>query len=260
MAGAPARLDEGGVRGEPTPVALETSMERGTRATVSARCGLLRGAALTALALLAACNPHLEGNGQLLEQERSLPAFSGIRLSDGLAAHVTIGTPQSVRVFADSNLVQFIQTEVDPVTVGTAATPTPVLHVWASEHIQPTIPPSVVITVPSLSYVLSEDGSVVDVLALASPALWIEAVGHGEVSLAGVGGDLLEATLSDGSLDATGYPVGTAQVTLSGASRAALDAGLVTGTASGSSIVDNLVGSGPCFVTTLASALVSCHP
>jgi hypothetical protein len=181
-------------------------------------------------------------------------------VSDGLAAHVTIGTPQSVRVFADSNLVQFIQTEVDPVTVGTASTQTPVLHVWASEHIQPTVPPSVVITVPSLSYVMSEDASAVGVLALASPALSIEAVGRGEVSLAGLGGDLLEATLTDGSLDATGYPVGTAQVALSGASRAELDAGLVTGTASGTSLIDNLVGSGPCFVTTAATALVSCHP
>jgi hypothetical protein len=235
-------------------------MERGTRATVRSPGGLPWGAAVAALALLAACTPHLEGNGQLLEQERSVPAFSGIRVSDGLIAHVTIGSPQSVRVFADSNLVQFIQAEVDPVTVGTGATQTQVLHVWASEHILPTIPPSVVLTVPSLSYVLSEDASAVDVLALASPALWLEAVGHGEVSLAGLGGELLEATLSDGSLDASGYPVGTAQVVLSGASRAELEAGVVTGTASGTSIVDNLAGSGPCFVTTMASALVSCHP
>ena len=252
---------EGGVRGGPTRAAIEAPRLRGTRATVRPARVL---PALAALALVAACHPHLEGNGQLAEQDRTVDAFTGVWVSDGVAAHVTIGSPQSVRVFADSNLVQSIETEVDPLVVGTHLSPdvgtTPVLRVWVSGQVDPTIPPSVVVTVPSLSFVRAQDGSTADVVGLASPGLRVEAASNGEVSVAGPGGDHLDVALTDGSADASAYPVGTAQVSLSGASRAELDAGLVTGTASGTSIVANLVGSGPCYVTTTGSARVTCHP
>ena len=188
--------------------------------------------------------------------------FAGVRVGDGIAAHVTAGSAQSLRVIGDSNIVPNIMTQTEPTLVTTVggSVSVPVLRVWLTQPANPTIPSQVVITVPSLSYVRAEDGAPVEVNKAEAPAMRIEGFTGGEVTLIGPGGPYLEAVLSDASLDAGYYPVALAWVELSGESRADLDSsGPVTGAASGSSVVDNMLGSGPCLVTTTGSARTSCH-
>ena len=217
--------------------------------------------AAAALAALSACNPTLQGNGVLAEETRTVGAFTGVHVQDGVAAHVTVstGSAQSVRVVGDANIVPHIVTETEPEQVSSTAT-VQALNVRVDGSYQPTIAWAVVVTMPSLVLVKASDASPVDVKNAAAPSMHVDASGRSAVTLAGSGGDFLDAHLSDASLYARSYAVAAAWVDLSGGSRAELQSsGPVTGTAGGSSLVDNMLGVGPCFVVTSGSARTACH-
>jgi hypothetical protein len=216
--------------------------------------------AAAALAALPACNPTLQGNGVLAEETRTVGAFTGVCVQDGVAAHVTVstGSAQSVRVIGDANIVPHIVTETEPEQVSSTST-VQALHVRVDGSFQPTIAWAVVVTMPSLTLVKANDASPVDVKNAAAPWMRVDAGGRSAVTLAGNGG-ILDAHLSDASLDARIYPVDAAWVDLSGGSWAALkSSGQVAGTAGGSSLVDNMLGIGPCFVVTTGAARTACH-
>lgn len=231
------------------------------RATRSGLTGVL----LAALAL-AACEPYIQGNGVYHEEDRtgSLGSFAGVRLEEGIAATVTSGAAdRNVRVSGDANVVRYVRTEVRRETVRGAAVD--VLRVWVdvpSGGYSSTYPLRATIRSPEIRFACAEgDGARIDLQEAATAELVLEARGDGEILVRGPGGPAVHATLADASVDAGGYPTGTAEVLLTGASRLELAASVsVTGDASGTSELDNLRGAGTCAVVLHDAAKALCRP
>jgi hypothetical protein len=220
--------------------ALELRRDRGARITA-----WRRGVALwLGAALLAGCNPLLQGNGVYLEETRTFPvAFEGVRCEEGVTTVVTVaeGEPQSVKVIGDANLVSGYATALADAGGLT------ILRVWVSleDDYAPTIPPKVVVTVPAFSYVYAQDSTFVEVKR--APAATFT-------------GGPLSVTLATATLDAGDYPAERASVALTGRGSARLhvDApGEIEGTVAGEMALEN-AGTGPCNVTTSGAATVTC--
>ena len=186
-------------------------------------------------------------------------AFVGLRIEDGVSAHVTAGEPQGVRVIGDANVIQYIVTLTEPQAVGT--TTIPVLRVRVTEGYSRDDPALRDHHHPGA--LLREDAG--RVARRGEEGVGAVLPGRGlrrerrHARRAGRG-----ATSTRGSRTAGSTPAGTRWrapgSSSRGNSRADLaSSGPVTGTASGTSVVDNLLGTGPCFVTTTGSAKTICR-
>ena len=90
-----------------------------TALPLATRVALLIAAA-AAIALLAGCNPEVQGNGVYFEDQRTRDAFEGVHVERGIAVYVTAGENQSIKVIGDANVVPNIATVVlDSEMVGT---------------------------------------------------------------------------------------------------------------------------------------------
>lgn len=245
-----------GVRLTASP--LEHPRDRRSGVTPLPRCtrGLLT--AVAAIVALVGCDPPVRGDGRYYEEARTFDEpFTGVRAQDRLSVFVTAGREQTVTVSGDGNIVRDkIKTRLlDPVMVGTQSVR--VLHAYVDPpDYEPTIPPRVVITVASFAYVNASDASKVEVRGAEASTFRVQAGGESIVTLVGTpGADELEIELVNANLEADTYPVGLAFVELMGNSSAHLScAGPVTGTASGTSVVDNRLGAGECEVELSGAA------
>lgn len=248
--------------GAPTSSSLSSPSTCGVRATLLAR--VLRSGAVGLLALaLGGCDTLVQGNGVYFEEVREdVGPFVGLRVEDGIQATVTAQTAaQRVLVSGDANVVRIIRTEVE---VGAGR---PVLHVFIQETFERTIPPAVVVEVPSFEYVSATQGSRIRVgnagtdifTVVADQGSAVQLLGKDDVDPAG---ETIEVEIASGAvLDATRYPVSaTASVALSGASAAKLHSdGPVTGTVANASRLENLYGTGHCaLVSKDDTSTVSC--
>jgi hypothetical protein len=204
--------------------------------------------ALLALASLAACDTFVAGNGVFREETRTVDPFDGIDVGYGIEATVTGGAAtRSVVISGDENVIQYIATRVEGGVLTTRLEGT---GDFTSVH-----PLRLVVSTPELVSVRAFGDARVDVTGASAPAFRAAVTERSVVTLAGAGGASLEATLSGGArLDAHGYRVGGAQVTLTGASRAHVYSdGDVTGTAEGQSVVE-VEGGGACLVVLTSGA------
>jgi hypothetical protein len=207
----------------------------------------------------AGCEPYVEGNGVLREEARELPSFGGVVVSDGIQAAVTVGAAaQLVTVRGDENVLEFVDTVVtDRPGVGA------VLEVRTGSAYQSQHEVGVVVSVPVLSYLAASDASPATVVGAAAPVFTVEAVDGSHLVLSGGGGARLVTTLGGGqhggaSLDARGYPVSDAEVTLTAGAVARVHAATsVSGVVGGASRVEN-EGAGTCAVTASGASVVVC--
>jgi hypothetical protein len=250
------RCDAAWVGNAPTATAVGVPRRRGAAIT----------ACVCAVALLAGCSPHVGVNGVYMEDPRpDLAPFAGIHVENGVSAVITSGAAaQAVRVIGDSNVVPYIETEVelDPDMGGS------LLHVRVTEPYEPTIPPVVIVSVPAFRYVRADVAAAhaptVLVQDADAPAFRVVASGEAVVTIEQAlvhAGRAIEAVLASAALDATEYVTSTAAVTLTGDAMAKLHSSNgVTGTAADTSVVNNDLGGGPCLVTKSATATVTCGP
>jgi hypothetical protein len=222
-----------------------------------------RVAALAVLALaapLAGCEPYVEGNGVRGEETRSVSAFGGLAISDGIQAIVTVGAAdQSVRIEGDQNVLQYLETTVEGRPLHG-----PVLVVDTDPSYRSNHPLKVTVAVPALAYVAAIEASPVAVTGAASDAFTVEASDGSNVSLAGAGGTRLVVMLGGGQhggarLDARAYPVQQADVTVSeGAVASVRASAAVQGSAAGAGTRVENSGDGVCAVTASGGAEVVC--
>jgi hypothetical protein len=232
----------------PTSVAIRGQGRRCAAATGVPRSARLAWFGAVGLAaLLAGCDPYVEGNGVFREEDRTpAEAFTGIHVEDGIEAVVTSGAAQQkVVVSGDANIVRdYLKTEV--VTDQGSG---PVLHVridtggggWSAS-----ITPRVVVDLAELRYVGAED-SHVTAAGVATLLFAVEAYGDSEVLVSGSGGGRIEVVASGSEVDAGFYLVSEgALVDLSSGARAVLNSdGPVAGSVRGGCTLANL-GSGSC--------------
>jgi len=246
-----------------TSPALRSSRARGASATPLPRSARRLGVAALLVAALA-CRPYVQGNGVFLEEDRSpsVGPFTGVHVEDGIDATVTSGAAtQSVVVSGDANVVKYVKTEVKTETVRGVAVG--VLHVSVDVpggEFETTIPIRAVIRVRALGFAAASEDARIDVADAATPELVIEARGGSQVSVRGLGGTSLYATLDAAALDAGSYAVSFAEVNLTAKSFAQLRADVtVTGSVQGASTVENLLGTGVCDVTKDEASTVRCN-
>lgn len=229
------------------------------------------GAALLAAAL-AACEPHVDGNGVFLEEDWSgLPAFEGVQVEDGVEAIVTVGGQKSVKLSGDENVVS----KVAPQVIDDAETGVKVLRVRVEESYTTFHPLRLVVTVPALSLIRASGHSddtetSVDASGVQAAALRVSIADRARVVVqgAGTGGtSTLLATVSGHSteegvaveLDARSYPVAAAEVALSGGARAWVKASQeVTGSAASGTVIRNF-GVGACLVVDGQGEPLTCE-
>lgn len=62
--------------------------------------------------VLASCNSHITPSGNVITVERNVEGFSKVAVSHGLRATITMDVDESLKVTADDNLLQYIDTYV----------------------------------------------------------------------------------------------------------------------------------------------------
>jgi hypothetical protein len=203
----------------------------------------------TLLAALAACSPHVEGNGiyaQRVFDAGAVPAFQRVAVDlprDGngqpviASIHAGDGARQVV-VSGDQNVVEHVRPQVDAgqlrAVIDVSYTVVHPLQLW--------------VQAPGLVAVDALAGAQVTVVEAGAPSFSVTVQGQAEVALSGGGGDLLTVDASEGGqLDAASYPAGAAQVTLSGGASAKLWSGApVSGSATGTGTVVKVKGDVGC--------------
>ena len=198
---------------------------------------------------LAACRSQVQGNGELGVEQRTVAPFDAVEISLGIEAAVTANAAaQALTLSGDSNLLPLIRT---PVEAGLLRT---TLH--GVDGVDPINPLRLSAQAVRLQRVKAIEASIVDVngagSAAAGFAFTVEADERSSVSLAGPGGHELIVKLSGGALlDASSYPVASANLLLTGPSVLRLDcSGDLTGSAADKSSV-TVTGGGRCDGLTL---------
>lgn len=96
--------------------------------------------------LLSSCwmiGPSVRGNGNVTEETRNLDGFDEIEVSLGMNVYITQGSPAIVKVIADNNLHDVIETDVDG----------DVLKVYVSANIREAREMKVMVTVEDITRV-----------------------------------------------------------------------------------------------------------
>lgn len=218
----------------------------------STRLGLVSLLAAT----LAACTPHVDGNGVFAERTLDLAAFDRLEIGLGIEATVTANAAaRTVVISGDENLLQYIDVGVDSSTLHTS---TELSGGFTTVH-----PLRLRIETPELVAVKAEDEARLSISGASGSTFAVDAERQAQVTLVGAGGEALVVRLRDRSvLFGYGYPVGGATLDVADGSTAQLRAsgavsGAVAGGAHGGSHVE-VIGGGTCSLAPEAGS--TCTP
>jgi hypothetical protein len=162
------------------------------------RKGMWVGFTLLA-AVLTGCEygPHVEGNGNLVHEERPVADFVELEVNDGIEVRVKVepGAPTQVRLVGDENLVELIRTE----HAGRDR-----LHVYFDDddvgHWDSRNPLRAELTVSRLESVVRSGGSTMDVFGtLDARSFRVTASGGGHLRVSGLEAEDLDLQLSGGA-------------------------------------------------------------
>jgi len=156
---------------------------------------LIRGHPATVLLLIvvtalltAACRDRVEGSGQAVTEQRSVPSFTELRVRGALTVEVRIGQPQSVAITGDNNVVAVIKAEVSDGR----------LSVEPEKNYESAMPLRVAIVVPELESIEASGASTITVGGLDADELRIRASGASMVRASG-SAERIEASASGAS-------------------------------------------------------------
>lgn len=139
------------------------------------------------------------GSGRVASETRTVPAFQSIELDGSMDLKVRQGTPQSVQVEADDNLLNLLQTVVE------GSGPNARLHIqWQPrQSLRTRAKVLVTVVVPTLSGVALRGSGDLQLEALHTPALKLALSGSGDARLKDLSTEELVLSLS-GSGDVAG--------------------------------------------------------
>ena len=190
--------------------------------------------AVASTAGIVACSAFgTQGKGDIQTESRTVAAFTGVQVGDGIRAIITAGPVPTVEVKAQANILPLVATQVADGT----------LWVHATEGYHTDTAVEVDITVPGIGYLSLSGGSHAEVTAGAVDDLQVVLSGGSNATATGTAQGL-SVQASGGSRADLGKLVATNVILdLSGGSNATVSAtGKATGTASGGSHVTVLGG------------------
>ena len=150
----------------------------------------------------------ITGSGPLVQENRDVGGITGVELATSGTLHITMGRPTSLRVEAQENLMQYIETDVRGRTL--------LIHTPPGTDIRSTRPIKYYLTVEKLDeMVISSDGDI-EAGDLKSDSLSVQINSSGNVSVGSLDGSSLEVRISSsGELKITGGQVGEQRIRLS---------------------------------------------
>jgi DUF4097 and DUF4098 domain-containing protein YvlB len=176
-------------------------------------------------------NSGIDGTGPRVEKELQLADLNGLKLTLSADVYLTQGNTQSVRVSAQQNIIDLLETKVE----------NGVWKIKTSEQIGKHTPIKIYITVPRMNYVsLSGSGDIFtentfsnnDKVTIAvsgsgnirfkTTARQTEVTlsGSGDIDLQGSTGDVAVSISGSGDIDAYNFSAANCQVSISGSGNA----------------------------------------
>lgn len=146
--------------------------------------------AVSALLILSACQSvGIVGSGTSATQQRSVAAFDVVNIDNAFEATVTVGSPQSVSVTADDNILPLVETIVRG---------NQLIVQMKSNFRSNATRPKIAITTPNLTGVDASGASMVTITGVKSPTFFTRASGATQVTGSGAT-DALTLTASGAS-------------------------------------------------------------
>jgi hypothetical protein len=162
---------------------------------------------LVAIAVAAVTGCAARGNGEQGAEDRTVDAFHGVDVGGVFTLDAAEGSPSSVRVEGDANLVALVETRVDG----------GILHVTTRERISPSLPLVVRVRTPELREV-DVSGAADATLTTSQPRFELEVSGASDVTVRGTT-QSFELDVSGASdVDASALKADAVEIDASGAS------------------------------------------
>jgi len=205
--------------------------------------------ALVIVIALAACQvgttgPAEIGSGTSKTEDRTVPAFSGVSAEATIIAEVTVGSPASVAVTADDNLLDNVQTSV----AGS------VLELRLTGNLSIRTPVRVRIVMPAVSELNAESSAEVRAAGVDAQSLRVRSESSGRVSATGRATSLDIRGTSAGQIELGELDAASATVALESAAMARLHVSQsVEGSVAGAAVL-TVAGSPSSMKVTTASA------
>jgi hypothetical protein len=188
----------------------------------------LMWASLLATAL-AGCG-DIQGNGDIVEQERLVGSFMGVFLAEGLHGEVTVGPEPSVKIRGDSNLLEFIQLNLREGVLTS--------ELDGSMGLLPTEPIVVTIVTPTLKQLSAANGTHLSARGISTESLLLRASTRARVNVSGSARNLTLEAANDSDVQAGELAVETASIHVSGGTEVRLNVTReISGSASGGSSI-----------------------
>jgi hypothetical protein len=179
---------------------------------------------------LAGCE-DIQGDGNIVEQERPAGVFSGVFLSEGLHGEVSVGPQAFVKIRGDSNLLEYIRLELRD-------------GVLTSEldggygGLYPSEPIVVTIVTPTLKELRALNGTHLNASGIDTTGFSLSAGGRSQVNVSGSAEKFTLGAAGDSDVHAGALAVEVAQIDVSGGSDVRLHVTQqISGTASAGSNV-----------------------
>jgi hypothetical protein len=190
----------------------------------------------------------LVGSGQVTSETRQVDTFDKVEFYGGVQFELKIGTPQSVIVAAQQNLLAITTTTV---TSGK-------LTVETSQIYTTTVPIHVTVTVPTLSAITINGGVSGTAAGITATDFNIESNGGASMTISGTATTLHLSCNAGSHVDGTSFTATSANVDMNaGASATVGVSGAVTGTANAGASLHLLGNPTSVNVTTNAGASVT---
>ena len=162
---------------------------------------------VAAIAVAAVTGCAARGNGEQGAEDRTVDAFHGVDVGGVFTLDAAEGSPSSVRVEGDANLVALVETRVDG----------GILHVTTRERISPSLPLVVRVRTPELREV-DVSGAADATLVTSQPKFELDVSGASDVTVRGTT-QSFELDVSGASdVHASGLKADAVEIDASGAS------------------------------------------
>jgi hypothetical protein len=169
------------------------------------------------------------GTGHIVEESPALTGFSGVHVAFGVYADITVGSPESVRVRGDDNLLALLHWKVRDGVLLAEREPQ-----W--ESFRPTQPLRLTVVTPRFTRLRVSGGSHANTSGVDTPGFSLDASGGSEVVMSGRAGQLVLEASGGSWVDLRDFPVEGLDIDASGGSHVRANvSGQLTGQLSGGS-------------------------
>jgi hypothetical protein len=160
----------------------------------------------------------VQGSGNLIEETRQISNVSSVELAMQGTLHLTIGNSESLRIQAEDNLMQYIQTKV---SLGQL-----LIETQNGINLQPTLPIDYYLTVTKLNSVAILSSGDIETGDLASSSFTISISSSGDLNISSLDCDSLQVkTSSSGNADIGQLNATSIKVTISSSGNVSIQNG-----------------------------------